>query len=125
LSLILASVIILIICVVITYRWFAIKESLVSSEEKQQSIPVRIAYRKFYIDELYDTIFVKPLSSAAKLFYNVFDLKLIDGFINSISKGLTTGSGLLRRLQTGNIGFYIFAMVFGIIAILLFNLILK
>jgi hypothetical protein len=33
-------------------------------------------------------------------------------------------SGLLRRVQAGGIGFYIFLMVFGIIAILVYNLVL-
>jgi NADH-quinone oxidoreductase subunit L len=124
-SLILTSVFVLIICAMFTYRLFAVKQSLVSADEKQQSPLVKIAAGKFYIDELYEMVFVKPLNALGDFLYKVFDLKVIDGLVNAISKWLIAGSGALRRMQTGNVGFYIFAMVFGIIAMLLFNLIIK
>ena len=70
-------------------------------------------------------VIVNPLSAIGNFFYKIIDIKIIDGLVNSVSKGLTASSGVLRLMQSGYVGFYIFAMVFGIIAILLFNLILK
>ena len=42
----------------------------------------------------------------------------IDRIVNSFGQLVTAGSHLLRRLQNGSIGFYIFVMVVSIIVIL-------
>jgi NADH-quinone oxidoreductase subunit L len=84
----------------------------------------KASYNKFYIDELYDAIIVRPLRGLGQFFFKIFDLQIIDGIVNSVNKGVTGSSRSLRFMQSGYVGFYIFAMVFGIIAILLFNLIL-
>ncbi|MGI4749107.1 MAG: NADH-quinone oxidoreductase subunit L [Janthinobacterium lividum] len=81
-----------------------------------------LAYHKFYIDELYDLIIRKPLDAASKFFYKVVDLKVIDGFVNGLGKVSMESSKGLRLLQTGNVGFYIFVMVVGIIAMMAYSL---
>lgn len=69
-------------------------------------------------------IIVRPLRAISEIFYKVIDIKIIDGLVNSVNKTVVFGSKTLRLVQTGNVGFYIFAMVFGVIAILLFKLVL-
>jgi NADH-quinone oxidoreductase subunit L len=123
--LMLTSVIILAIIIILTYRRFATQQILVSDNEGEQSTSVKLAYRKFYVDELYNSVITKPLNALSGFFYKSIDTKLIDGFVNSIGKGITSGSSFLRLAQTGYVGFYIFAMVFGLIAILLYNLVIK
>ncbi|RYY08210.1 MAG: NADH-quinone oxidoreductase subunit L [Sphingobacteriaceae bacterium] len=81
-----------------------------------------LAYHKFYIDELYDLIIRKPLDITSKFFYKIFDLKIIDGFVNGLGKVSVESSKGLRLLQTGNVGFYIFVMVIGIIAMMAYSL---
>ncbi|MFN8164624.1 MAG: NADH-quinone oxidoreductase subunit L [Bacteroidia bacterium] len=92
--------------------------------DAQRSALERASYHKFYIDELYNAIIVRPLHILSEMFYKVVDVKVIDGLVNSINKIVTGGSRTLRLAQDGNVGFYIFAMVFGIIAILFFNLLM-
>lgn len=81
-----------------------------------------LAYHKFYIDEFYDMIIRKPLDATSKFFYKIVDLKIIDGFINGLGKVSIESSKGLRLLQTGNVGFYIFVMVIGIIAMMAYSL---
>jgi NADH-quinone oxidoreductase subunit L len=83
---------------------------------------VNLSYNKFYIDEIYDWLIRKPLDALSVFFYKVVDLLVIDGFINGLGKGSLRSSKGLRLLQTGNVGFYIFMMVLGIIAILIYSL---
>ena len=74
------------------------------------------------IRDRYNAIVVRPLRSLSGVFYSWMDVRLIDGAVNSTGR-MTQGAGnLLRRLQTGSIGFYIFAMVLSIAAILILNL---
>jgi NADH-quinone oxidoreductase subunit L len=84
---------------------------------------VSLSYHKFYIDEIYDFLIRKPLDALSVFFYKVVDLLAIDGFINGLGKLSLKSSKGLRLLQTGNVGFYIFMMVAGIIAILIFSLV--
>ena len=92
--------------------------------ENDLSFLAKASYNKFYIDELYNSIIVRPLHAISEVFYKIVDSRMIDGLVNSVNKTVVAGSRTLRMVQTGNVGFYIFAMVFGIIAILLFNLVL-
>jgi len=84
---------------------------------------VNLSYHKFYIDEIYDFLIRKPLDGLSVFFYKVVDLLVIDGFVNGLGKISVRSSKGLRLLQTGNVGFYIFMMVVGIIAILVYSLV--
>jgi NADH-quinone oxidoreductase subunit L len=81
---------------------------------------VDLSYHKFYFDELYDLIIRKPLDALSVFFYKVVDRLGIDGIVNGFGKGSIEASKGLRLLQTGNVGFYIFMMVVGIISILMY-----
>ncbi len=92
------------------------------AEGEDRTLINTIAYHKFYIDELYDLVIRKPLDAASKFFYKIVDLKIIDGFVNGLGKISIESSKGLRLLQTGNVGFYIFVMVIGIIAMMAYSL---
>jgi NADH-quinone oxidoreductase subunit L len=49
----------------------------------------------------------------------------IDRLVNSLGETVVDGSAVVRLLQTGNIGFYVFAMVIGIVLMLATTIILK
>ena len=94
-----------------------------AADSEERPGPVSLSYHKFYIDEIYDFLIRRPLDALSVFFYKVVDLLAIDGFINGLGKLSVKSSKGLRLLQTGNVGFYIFMMVAGIIAILIFSLV--
>ena len=76
-------------------------------------------YNKYYVDELYDKLFVKPTMQLSKFFHDVVDFLIIDGLMVMGAGRLVKGmSGEARQLQTGSTGFYVFAMVLGIVVLL-------
>jgi NADH-quinone oxidoreductase subunit L len=81
-----------------------------------------LSYHKFYIDEIYDTLIRKPLDALSVFFYKVVDQLGIDGLVNGLGSGSMESSKSLRLLQSGNVGFYIFMMVIGVIAVFVYNL---
>lgn len=87
----------------------------------EKSALAKLSYQKFYFDELYSAIIQKPLDVASNFFFKTVDKSGIDGFINGLGKSSLEASKTLRLLQTGNVGFYIFAMVIGVIAVLLYS----
>ncbi|MBS1501238.1 MAG: NADH-quinone oxidoreductase subunit L [Bacteroidetes bacterium] len=82
-----------------------------------------LSYHKFYIDEIYDWLIRKPLDALSVFFYKVVDLLAIDGFVNGLGKVTVGASKSFRLLQAGSVGFYIFMMVIGIIAALIYSLV--
>ncbi len=90
-------------------------------DEAKRSALANLSYRKFYFDEIYDAVFRKPLDVLSGFFYKIVDLKIVDGIVNGLGWGTTEASKGLRLVQTGNVGFYIFMMVVGIISLLLYT----
>jgi len=90
------------------------------SDEEERPALASLSYHKFYIDELYDAIIRRPLDFLSDFFYRVIDKLGIDGIVNGLGKGTIEASRGLRLLQTGNVGYYIFMMVVGIISILFY-----
>lgn len=74
----------------------------------------KVLENKWYIDELFDSVIVKPLSSLSLLLDNYVERKGIDAGVNGVGRMVRWGSERVRLLQNGQVGFYIFAMVIGI-----------
>ena len=84
----------------------------------------KILANKWYVDELYDTIIVKPVQLIATYFNNVFEKKGIDGFVNGVGKAVNYGSRQIRLLQSGQVGLYVLMMVLGILIFFIVQLFL-
>jgi NADH-quinone oxidoreductase subunit L len=84
----------------------------------------KVLANKWYVDELYDSIIVKPVQSIAKYFNQVVEKKGIDGFVNGVGKAVNYGSRQVRLLQSGQVGLYIFMMVLGILIFFIIQLFL-
>lgn len=82
----------------------------------------KLIYNKYYIDELYEALIRKPLDALSEVFKYI-DTKVIDSVVDGVGTTVTGVSSLVRKVQTGHIGFYIFGMVLGIIAILFYTFI--
>jgi len=73
---------------------------------------------KWYFDELYDFIFVRPAFALGRLFWKGGDGAIIDGTIDGTAAAVIAGSGRAVKLQTGFVYHYAFAMLIGVAAIL-------
>jgi NADH-quinone oxidoreductase subunit L len=115
------SVGVALIALIYAYIKYAKNGSVPVADTEERPALTSISYHKFYIDELYDMIIRKPLDFLSTFFYNVVERLGIDGLVNGLGKGTIETSKGLRLLQTGNVGFYIFIMVLGIIAVLAYS----
>jgi NADH-quinone oxidoreductase subunit L len=69
---------------------------------------------KWYIDELYDFIFVRPTFWIANVLWKVGDIGIINGLIDGTAAGVYKVTARAVRLQTGYIYTYAFAMLVGL-----------
>ncbi|MDQ2657529.1 MAG: NADH-quinone oxidoreductase subunit L, partial [Bacteroidota bacterium] len=79
----------------------------------------RVVYHKYYVDEIYERLILKPLHFLAKAMDALIERLLIDRIVNGAGRLITWGGKTVRLAQTGNTGFYIFAMVVSIIILML------
>ena len=74
---------------------------------------------KYYVDELYDAALVEPVRLTAKEgLWRGIDQGLVDAAVNGTAALVASGSGALRRLQTGSVRAYAGSMFIGVIVIL-------
>ncbi|MDX2479939.1 MAG: NADH-quinone oxidoreductase subunit L, partial [Desulfuromusa sp.] len=77
----------------------------------------KVIFNKWYIDELYDFLFVNPCKKIGTFLWRGFDVKIIDGVVNGcawVVKGIGAG---LRYTQSGYLYNYAVAMVIGAVVI--------
>ena len=78
-----------------------------------------ISYNKWYVDELYSFLFVKPFFYLASFFWKRGDIGIIDAYgPNGASKTVKKLSKFLSIFQSGYLYHYAFVMLGGLVIIL-------
>lgn len=106
-----------IVMIIIAYTMYVRGKQVPATDESIEGVQ-KLVYNKYYIDELYGAVITKPLNGLSKALDAVVERLFIDGIVNGAGRIVTWGGKTLRLVQTGNTGFYIFAMVLSIIIIL-------
>ncbi len=80
---------------------------------------------KWYVDEIYDTIIVKPVNAFGKVLNIQVEKNLIDWMVNGVGKAVNYGGRQLRWLQSGQVGSYVLLMVLSILAFFALQILTK
>lgn len=74
----------------------------------------RFLLNKWYFDELYDAIFVRPTRALARVLWQTGDATIIDGVPNGAASLAADVARGAVRLQTGRVASYAFTMIAGL-----------
>jgi NADH-quinone oxidoreductase subunit L len=98
---------------------FYIRNTSLPAKLANMHLPIyQFLLNKWYFDELYDFLFVRPAFWLGRLFWKGGDGAVIDGLgPNGIASRVGDVSGRLVKLQTGYVYHYAFAMLIGIAAL--------
>ena len=99
--------------------WFYIINPSLPGRLATAQKPLYLFFKnKWYFDELYNAIFVKPALALGRFLWKRGDGDAIDGFLNGVAMGIVPFfTRLAGRAQTGFIFTYAFWMVLGIVAL--------
>ncbi len=99
------------------------------------ALPVRLAetfpgiylflLNKWYFDELYDFLFVRPAQRLGRFLWHTGDETIIDGVPNGLAAITTDSSGQVVRLQNGSLATYAFVMLVGLVALIAIFLVFR
>ena len=100
----------------VTALWFYVLDPTMPDRVAQTNRPLYLfLLNKWYFDEIYDWIFIRPTRWLATALWKRGDGDVIDGSINGVAMGLVPLlTRLAGRAQSGYIFTYVFAMVIGV-----------
>ncbi|MBK8479819.1 MAG: NADH-quinone oxidoreductase subunit L [Proteobacteria bacterium] len=75
----------------------------------------RLVLNKYWVDEVYDWIIVRPYKALAVVLFQLVDRLVIDRLgVHGVARSVDGVGRLLRRLQTGNVQHYVVGLVIGL-----------
>ncbi|GAA6207292.1 NADH-quinone oxidoreductase subunit L [Cognatishimia sp. WU-CL00825] len=104
----------------ITALWFYIWDPSMPRKVAESQRPLYLfLLNKWYFDEIFDFIFVRPAKAIGGFLWKRGDGNVIDGFLNGVAMGIVPFfTKLAGRAQSGYIFTYAFAMVIGIVVLI-------
>jgi NADH-quinone oxidoreductase subunit L len=93
-----------------------------TAQQTANGIFYDISLNKYYVDEIYDFVFVRPFTALAKFFASIVDPWVIDGAVNGLAATVRGFSTVWRGLQTGNVQHYAAMFLVGALALLAYYL---
>jgi NADH-quinone oxidoreductase subunit L len=99
---------------VIAYLYYIVAPSLPAATAKAFRPLYLFFLNKWYFDELYDRIFVRPTFWLGNFLWKVGDIKIINGLIDGTAAAVYGVTQRTVRIQTGYIYHYAFAMLIGL-----------
>jgi len=109
--LIFASVSVALLGMFVAYKRYANFD--LSKREHEEGL----IYNKFYVDEVYNVVFVKSAQRFSSFFSDVLDTKIIDATLMGLTRGFVSFGRGLTFLQNANVRYYAFYMLMGMSAI--------
>ena len=95
------------------------KQNTVPGEDASITGFAKILYNKYYLDEIYDFLFVKSINAMSKFFRDQLETSL-SSFVFGFGKVTNEISVQGKKVQNGSVGLYLFAFVLGLCAIISF-----
>jgi NADH-quinone oxidoreductase subunit L len=105
-----------IIGIAIAYKKY-LKDNTIPSEDADISGFAKVLYNKYYVDEVYEAVFVKPTNVLSTFFRENVETSL-SSLVFGLGKITNDLAMQGKKLHNGSVGLYLFAFVIGVCAIL-------
>jgi NADH-quinone oxidoreductase subunit L len=80
----------------------------------------KIIFNKWYVDEIYAFLFVRPFHALSNFFWKGIDIPIIDGIVNGIPRLIGWSSNVLKYIQSGHVQNYAVSIVLGTLFLLIY-----
>jgi len=103
----------------IAYYYFILRPELPAKLAAKRGMLYLFLYNKWYFDELYDFLFVRPAKRLGRFLWKVGDGLIIDGLgPDGVSARVLDATRAAIKLQTGYVYHYAFVMLVGVAALI-------
>ena len=102
------------------YRIYVKQPEAAKTLAEKAGILYRLSYNKYYVDEIYDFLVIRPFRSLADITWRRFDVDVVDGAVNGSGKMVAYTAGIIRKVQNGLIQNYASIILLGVILIMMY-----
>ncbi len=106
------------VAVILTFRALSGREYRRAAEAPEPAGLARVLYRKWYVDELYDRLIVRPSLALWRASWRVVDARLIDGAVNGLGNAARVIGWMGGQLQSGRVTTYLVVFMLGTLLVL-------
>jgi NADH-quinone oxidoreductase subunit L len=107
--------------IALAYLFYVVAPGLPAALTRTFQAPYQWVYNKYFVDELYDSVVVKPVIDGSRsLLWRVADVRIVDGAVNGIGYVSRGMGSILRRAQSGYIRNYAAWVVAGTVLVILY-----
>jgi NADH-quinone oxidoreductase subunit L len=108
----------IVVAAIFHYKKPDVAERLVAENALVRGIH-RVLHNKWYVDEIYNAIFVRPIYwLSERVLFRTIDVNIIDGIVNDIASFLRGTGRVLRAMQTGDARTYAVAILVGTLGLI-------
>jgi NADH-quinone oxidoreductase subunit L len=101
--------------ILLAYQMYIKSPRLPDQMAERYRTSYNLISNKYWVDEIYDFLFVGPLVRFSVFLWRIIDDILVDGTVNGVGAVARGGSEIFKRLQTGNIQGYALSILVGIV----------
>ena len=109
-----------VVAIALAYIFYLVKKDWPAKLANALKPLYKLSLNKWYFDEIYDMILVKPTKKLGDFLWKIIDMKIVDGLPNGAAAFCKVMAGRISKLQTGYLYSYSMWMVLGLISLLLF-----
>jgi NADH-quinone oxidoreductase subunit L len=103
----------------IAYWLYIRKPGKPAELEKSMKGAYTTLFNKYYVDELYAAVVVKPLLwLSSRVLWQTIDVQMIDGAVNGVARGTTGVGDNVRHAQSGNTRSYAVWVIIGALVVI-------
>ncbi len=124
-SLLIISVIAALVGIAIAWYLYLTRPSAADSLARTFRPVYTLLRHKYWLDELYGALFVRPGIRLARFLATVFELRLLDGLVNGVGGLIDRSGGLLRRIETGYVRQYAALFLLGALGVLAYLFLMR
>ncbi len=110
-----ASVVLVLVAIYFAYLLYNKKTEISTSLREKMTGIHRVLLNKYYVDEFYGAVVIRPIVYFSLFLWKVFDVVVIDGFLNGMASLYSEISEFVRSGQTGRVRTYATVFVFGVV----------
>lgn len=110
------------VSIAVAYSMYVKSKALPEADTEVKGFAKLVA-DKFRVDELYDTLIVKPMLVLSDVLFVVVDKLVVDMVVMATAWFTGFTGRTVRLIQSGNTGFYIFVMVISMMVLLFLQLV--
>lgn len=112
------SVILVLIFIYLAYYFYSKNISAAGKLRNSLSGIHKLLYGKYFVDEFYGAVIVRPIVNGSLFLWKIFDVIIIDGLLNGLATLIGDMSKVLRPAQTGNLRTYASIFLAGVVIII-------